>query len=507
MTTGLRTGAKSITGFASSIGGLATKLAPLGAAIGGIAGAVKGITEVSQAFGEIDRIAKFSAQTGIATEELVGLEHAANLSGVSLNDLQRAQQRALREGFAGGVADIADKMAALESPTEKAQLAYEALGRSGQNLIPLLQQGGDAIRDMVSEGQQLAGFSGADAAKIEAANDAIARMKLSFTGIARDIAIGLAPVVESVAAGVKNVGIVGRRVFNNWLPVIKAAGGALSALFMNASPLGIVFQKVGDIGASVFAGVRDFLLDAALTAEFAYSNIGDVATLAWERTKLGAVSLWNDLHHLFTAQIPGVLTWFADNWQDIFFTAGDYALTVLINLGENIRSVWQGVLDFISGKGFNVDFTPLTEGFVSTVKEMPQIADREIGALESELMASVDRLSGNLAEGLGQHLTARREELLGPAEEAGKALAGGFGDGLGDAVSKGPGELAGVGALQRGSSEAFSAILGAMRGGTRDPAAESLKVQKEMLAEQKASNRELRKQSKGTTVELVAGTV
>ena len=47
-------------------------------------------------------------------------------------------------------------------------------------------------------------------------------------------------------------------------------------------------------------------------------------------------------------------------------------MTVLANLGKNIRKLWQAVLDFIKGKGFKYDWTPLSDGFVNTVKKMPE---------------------------------------------------------------------------------------------------------------------------------------
>src|SRR5690606_34492987 len=124
--------------------------------------------------------------------------------------------------------------------------------------------------------------------------------------------------------------------------------------------------------------------------------------------------------------------------------------------------------------------------------------------LEGELMASVDSLSAQLSEGLGEHIVARRAELLGTAEETGAAMAGGFGDELG---TKKLGDLGGTAALSRGSSEAFSAVLGAMRNSGGDPATETAKTTKEMLAEQKAATRELRRLAKTTPVELVPGTV
>jgi hypothetical protein len=252
-------GATSIvSGFSSKVAGLAGIAAPLGAALAGVAASVKGIMEIGSAFDDIDRIAKAADQFGITTEEMVGLEHAAELSGVSTEQLAKAMQKATREGTT--LADIADQVAAMEDPTERAQFAFKMLGRQGQDLLPLLAEGGDAIREMMAEGNLLAGFSREDAAKVEEANDAISRMKLAFTGVARDIAISLAPVVDRVAVGVKTLGMFARQAFTRITPIIEQTGNVLVAIWDVAwtaakSALGGIFGTAQTTFAEIADGI------------------------------------------------------------------------------------------------------------------------------------------------------------------------------------------------------------------------------------------------------------
>lgn len=77
----------------------------------------------------------------------------------------------------------------------------------------------------------------------------------------------------------------------------------------------------------------------------------------------------------FASNAVAVMQWFGTEWGNIFRTALDYSLTILENLGKNIRGVWSGVLDFIQGKGFNVDYTPLTEGAKSAISKMPDVKE------------------------------------------------------------------------------------------------------------------------------------
>lgn len=87
----------------------------------------------------------------------------------------------------------------------------------------------------------------------------------------------------------------------------------------------------------------------------------------------------------FFINIPEIAIWAMDNFRDIMFTAIDYVLTIFINLGENIRSVWSGVLSFIAGNGFEVDFKPLTDGFRSAISEMPQLTKANLNQLQPEI--------------------------------------------------------------------------------------------------------------------------
>jgi hypothetical protein len=67
-----------------------------------------------------------------------------------------------------------------------------------------------------------------------------------------------------------------------------------------------------------------------------------------------------------------LIKWFWNNFGDICKTGVDFLLTAMINLGTNIRNLWKAILDFIAGKGWKFDATPMLEGFKSSVKEMPE---------------------------------------------------------------------------------------------------------------------------------------
>jgi len=467
LTKGLGSAVQAMSGFGARISGLVGRFGPLAAAITGVAGAAGLGLLVKNSFAAIDVLAKTSDKLGIGTEALAGLRHAADLSGVSAESLDNSLQRMTRgisevakegKGPAKDALDelglSADRLAALSpdqqfvaitaamqgvaNQSDKVRLAFDIFGRSGVDTLNIMQGGVGALTDTMQEAQDLGlGVSREDAAAIEEANDAITRVKSAFIGVANSIAVTVAPLLKSIADRTVEFGKQARGAFLSIRPIVTQTGNVILSVWdAVASTTQAVFGALFGTAQSTLAGVGDFLLDALIIGEFAFRHIGAVSELAWAQVQLGAIGFWEDLRHLFTAEIPAVLTWFAGEWGNIWFTAVDYVLTVLINLGTNIRSLWSGVLDFIAGRGFTFDWTPLSEGFVSTVSKLPDIPERALTEIERQLGSDIDRMSGDLTEGLADHLQQRRAELLGDGEAFRVQGVGFDGDGLGDAVGR-----------------------------------------------------------------------
>ncbi len=190
--------------------------------------AVVGFRKLRQEMEAIDKIAKSSAKLGVSTEALVGLQHAADLAGVDIGKLEIAMsrmQRTLSEASlkTGAARDaltqlridpktiaamspdeaflaIADALLLLENQTDRVRLAMEIFGRSGADLLPLLQDGSAAILAAMRDAEVLGlTFSELDARGVERANDAITRLHAATGRLKRALAIELAPILELVA--------------------------------------------------------------------------------------------------------------------------------------------------------------------------------------------------------------------------------------------------------------------------------------------------------------------
>lgn len=180
-----------------------------------------------------DELNKTSQKTGVAVETLSGLRFAADLSDVSMEQLSasmgklaRAQQDAstgskeARMTFTAlGVSykeadgtlrplndvmlDAADQLSHLEDETKRAAIAQELFGKSGMQMLPLLNQGSAAIRAQTEEAKALGVVWTTDAAQgAEAFNDSLTRLGYAAEGFRNDVAQILIPILNEVTDGV-----------------------------------------------------------------------------------------------------------------------------------------------------------------------------------------------------------------------------------------------------------------------------------------------------------------
>lgn len=531
---GLKSAGSMVGGFASRIGGLVTKFGPLAAAITGVAGAAGMGMLVNRSFETIDALAKAADAAGITTEAMAGLQRAGELSGVSAEQVTKGVQRMQRSlsaafqnvqaerGSAGVVKNfkqlglsveelrklspddqfiaIGDALNNIPDAADRTRIAMETFGRDGVGMLNMFKGGAESVRAEIERTKELGlAPSREDAALIEQANDAWADMKNSFIGVANTLAIALAPAFTGIATTVTNVGIAIRQAFEAIRPHISAAI-AMAGAFWNMLMSGIkaVFGPLVSVAGEAFTGVGDFILDTLIIAEFTFNNIGEIATLAWEKVKLGAVTLFNDIAFFFTGTLPALFNWFTENWRATFFTAFDLATTIFINIGKNIRNLFTAVWDFIAGRGWNFAFTPITEGFHNAMSEL-ELPEREMSALEQDLHGRIGEMSEGLSLELSQFMEQRKAELsAGIAAEL---------DGtefdipemeLGESAKQ---ALEGPRGAERGSAEALSSIFSTMRN-TGDPAAETAKLTKDQLAEQKRQTRILERLERNKGNEL-----
>lgn len=185
--------------------------AALGVAAAGAAAAI-GIG-IKGALDHADALGKSAQKAGVAVESLSRLEYAAKLSDVSLESLTGGLQKLSKSmvDVAGGkgpeaafralgiavkdglgnlrsgdavFADLADRFSRMEDSALKTSLAVQIFGKSGAELIPLLNEGRDGLAAMAAESDRLGNTISTSTAKAaEKFNDTLTTIQASLQGV------------------------------------------------------------------------------------------------------------------------------------------------------------------------------------------------------------------------------------------------------------------------------------------------------------------------------------
>lgn len=225
--TNMQKARKQVADFTRGVVRGGAKVAAYGGAVA--AAAVGGIALITkQHLSAIDASAKFADSIGIQTEQLAGLRYAASITGVEQDKFDKSLQKMVRgvgEASQGiGTAKegleqlgipideliqmspdeqfrrIAQEISGMENSTAKAAVAAQIFGRNGVDLINTLNMGADGISGLQARAEELGlTFSRVDAAKVEAANDALTDVGALITGIGQKITVALAPYITAAA--------------------------------------------------------------------------------------------------------------------------------------------------------------------------------------------------------------------------------------------------------------------------------------------------------------------
>lgn len=380
---GLQAASKRLAAWGRSVTAAGQKMLTAGmAAVGGLLGA----TKVFAGMG--DTIQKMSLRTGVSAESLSELGFAAEQSGADLATLEgglRRMQRVIGDAAdgsqtavdalaalglsAGGLAGlspeeqfklIADRIAGIEDPTLKAAAAMEIFGRSGTQLLPLMQDGAAGIEALQQQARELGlTISGEDANAAAALADAMNVLWRVFKQGVFTIGSALAPalqnfaeraasVIKSVADWIKQNKAVVVTVFKV-AAAVAVGGAALIALGGILTGLGFVFGTLATIvaGVGTALGMIGSVLGAIL------SPIGLVIT--------GLVSLGGYLLHI-SGTGQKALSWLGQQfaalrdtalaaWQGISdaLAAGDLSLAARV-LWLTLKMEWQKGVAWLTDK-------------------------------------------------------------------------------------------------------------------------------------------------------------
>lgn len=218
---GLRSGIDvAINDIKSFVGRAGNLLSSLGSGASGVFGALGGMAggpwaialgmastlsgKVEGKLREIKELKKEAETLGLSVETWTGLKGAAGGEAEALATGMRHLARNAEE-LKGQTVDkaflrIADEIKGMSSQSERAQAAFRAFGKQGQELLPLLAKGSDGIKANVEHLKEMGlVIKDADATKASAALKSIKEAGLEIKGAMTQVAIAFAPVIKAVA--------------------------------------------------------------------------------------------------------------------------------------------------------------------------------------------------------------------------------------------------------------------------------------------------------------------
>ena len=159
-----------------------------------------------------DALVKYASVTGLATESLTALQYAAEQSSVEFGSLISAYTK-MQKNIGGGLPkllQVADAIKGAKDPAEKTRIAIAAFGKSGADLLPLLENGSQGITDMMDEAKSLGLLMDGDTAKaLDDFGDRVAGMwsqiKRMNAELAAAVAVAFLPYTGAIQSALDAV--------------------------------------------------------------------------------------------------------------------------------------------------------------------------------------------------------------------------------------------------------------------------------------------------------------
>ena len=296
------------------------------------AGAAGLVLMVKRSMQSIDALGKLSDRLGVATEDLLKFQYAAGISGVSADQMTTSLSKfaavigearmgtgegkdALKQlglnpsqlarlGPAKALLEVSDAIKTIGTSAERANIGRKLFGRGSDGVMNMLLLGKRGIAELGAELEKMGGtFSRIDAAKVEAANDAMFRLKTLIGGIVNTATIELAPVIAVIATKLKDWAIAGDGIKGKVVAVINMMKRGMQKLLV------YILRGVEAIGAIAQGMVSLAINFSALTGDDVSTEMfGDIGVaivratgkIRYMRRELemmekGQLPMWGDI--------------------------------------------------------------------------------------------------------------------------------------------------------------------------------------------------------------------
>lgn len=302
----------SLKNFSKDIGRVTLSVGKYAAAMSA-AGAVVAGAFVRAQLDSIDALAKTADGLGITTQKLQALQHVGQLTGSTTEEINKSLARMERRlgevariGGAGAVAledlglniddiikmtpdkqleALSTALVGVENQAVKASIANDIFGRSGLKMLKLMEELKDkGLTPAQRELEQL-GFAmnRVDAAKVEAANDAMLRFQKAIQGVFARLTVHLAPILEGISneflVWIKNSGGADKVMSDMVDSMVVGFGAVADAVTVVVRVISAVVNEVKAVFSAVTSGFNSVKNFVGQFVEFQKENLGELGKI------------------------------------------------------------------------------------------------------------------------------------------------------------------------------------------------------------------------------------
>ena len=281
---------KNIGSIGKAMTSAGTKMAAMGA------GVVGPIFASAAAFANVgSALFDMSKRTGVATESLSVLQFAANQTGTDMGGVETAIKKMQKAIFAAGdgskeaadalamvglsagdleglsadqqMGKIADGLMAIEDPGARAAVAMKIFGKSGTDILPMLEGGSAGMAEFADEAKRLGLIMDSEtAAKADALGDAMDAVKDSMKMAFIQVGSAVAPIMTQMAQGLAVVAAkVGKFISENQAFVVSVLQGG-AALFVVGTAITGIGYSLQTLSSGIGLVLKGFGLFSALAS-------------------------------------------------------------------------------------------------------------------------------------------------------------------------------------------------------------------------------------------------
>jgi lambda family phage tail tape measure protein len=401
----------------------------------GLVGLVKGAIDAGDAMNDL------SQRTGVSVEALAKFKKAAATSGTDIDNVAKSLGRLSKGMFeaattgkgkaadalnalgisakdaAGNIKsadavtlEIANRFKAMPDGVTKTALAMALFGKSGDQMIPMLNMGGAAIDSLSVK------MTKAFAEKADEYKDKLAILSGKVSALGMDLTIALLPALSAVTDAV-TAAVAG---FNSLPPGLQQATVAAAALAIAWGPLtsavklgGVAIKSAGAAmeimryQAALAGGVMPMLaggLDAVKVAILGIPGWGWALAGVAALTALTAyVYKTNDAFRDFVGNLGDVIS---GDFKNAMEAMGNFAA----GAGQFIRGTWSKLVSFAQSVGSGI-----AQAFAGPFGVIANIARSAMGTVAGAISNMVNAIPKPIRDKLGMAVgNAATGALFGP---------------------------------------------------------------------------------------------